>query len=87
MQWNQNRGIFRRTSCPICGTDIPVDDGYGSFEMHDWCPTDRNHYRFFSSLFADSVTILGLKFDYKDVDSIEAWLDEVGNKQFAVGDE
>ena len=87
MRWNQqphNSKIFGRRTCPICGANlIGGDDRSGAFDDEIKCPTDSNHYRNFYSYFGDWLTILGREFNDKQaIGEIEAYLDEVGNKEY-----
>ncbi|MFF2531528.1 hypothetical protein ACFVS2_21710 [Brevibacillus sp. NPDC058079] len=58
-------------------------DRSGAFDDTRYCVTDANHYKKFISLFANSVTILGKRFDgEEEIEQIESFLDEVGNTNF-----
>jgi hypothetical protein len=88
--WNQGafpKYRFGRNTCPICGKEIPEDDGYGSMEISEKCVQEdpyECHYSRFMSIFSNSITIMGKSFEPNDVEDIEKWLDEVGNKDFMV---
>lgn len=83
--WNHNQRSksFGRRNCPICGASFNPPDRSGAFDDERHCIADKSHYSNFYSLFADSVTILGKRFDSEDdVELIEEWLDQVGNPKY-----
>ena len=85
--WNESKlpkYYFSRNTCPICGALIPEDDGYGSMEIWEKCEKDSYHYSRFMNIFSNTISIMGKTFTPTDVEKIESWLNEVGNKKYMV---